>query len=60
MTTWPLLQRNKVDDSKITVPVTVCTQSEDETVKDLAQKVCFYFISSFVDFQFLIHRNTAT
>jgi len=39
METWPLLQRNKVDDSKVTIPVKVCAESENETVKTLAQKV---------------------
>jgi hypothetical protein len=36
---WPLIQRNKVDDSKITIPVRVCLESENETMKGLAQKV---------------------
>jgi [histone H3]-lysine36 N-trimethyltransferase len=40
LTTWPLLQRNKVDDSKIAVPVKTCSESENEVVKAMAQKVC--------------------
>lgn len=39
MSRWPLIQRNKVDDSKITIPVRVCLESENETMKGLAQKV---------------------
>ncbi|OBZ74746.1 Histone-lysine N-methyltransferase, H3 lysine-36 specific [Grifola frondosa] len=30
MMTWPLIQRNKVEDSKINVPVELCAQSENE------------------------------
>ena len=39
LTTWPLLQRNKVDDSKIVIPVEACALSENEHIKGLAQKV---------------------
>jgi hypothetical protein len=39
MANWPLLQRNKVDDSKVTVPVKICAESENEAVRTLAQKV---------------------
>ena len=39
MTKWPLIQRNKVEDSKIRVPVQVCTESDNETMKLLATKV---------------------
>ncbi|KAG1732683.1 uncharacterized protein EDB91DRAFT_1302092 [Suillus paluster] len=39
MVRWPLIQRNKVDDSKITIPVRVCLESDNETMKGLAQKV---------------------
>ncbi|KAG0706271.1 hypothetical protein DFH29DRAFT_191520 [Suillus ampliporus] len=39
MVRWPLIQRNKVDDSKITIPVRVCLESENETMKGLAQKL---------------------
>jgi len=42
MTSWPLLQRNKVDDSKVTTPVMLCAESENETVKTLAKKVRLY------------------
>ena len=37
--TWPLLHRNKVEDSKIEEPVQQCVQSEDERLKTLAEKV---------------------
>ena len=39
MLSWPLLHRNKVEDSKVSVPVTLYAQSENEVVKTLAQKV---------------------
>ena len=40
MSTWPLLNRNKVQDSKVHVPVEACVAHENELVKSLAQKVC--------------------
>ena len=39
MFSWPLLHRNKVEDSKVSVPVALYAQSENEVVKTLAQKV---------------------
>ncbi|EGO02917.1 hypothetical protein SERLA73DRAFT_47203 [Serpula lacrymans var. lacrymans S7.3] len=39
MEKWPLIQRNKVDDSKIKVPVQLCSESDNEAVKALAQKL---------------------
>jgi hypothetical protein len=39
MLTWPLLHKNKVEDSKVSVPVTLYAQSENETIKVLAQSV---------------------
>ncbi|OJT15697.1 Histone-lysine N-methyltransferase, H3 lysine-36 specific [Trametes pubescens] len=39
MSTWPLIQRNKVEDSKVNVPVKLCTESENETVAELAKKL---------------------
>ncbi|KAI0354309.1 SET domain-containing protein [Trametes cingulata] len=39
MSTWPLIQRNKVEDSKVNVPVRVCAQSDNETVSMLAKKL---------------------
>lgn len=39
MTTWPLLNRNKVLDSKVHVPVESFVSLENETVKNLAEKV---------------------
>ncbi|KAF8804407.1 hypothetical protein BYT27DRAFT_7107098 [Phlegmacium glaucopus] len=37
MSTWPLLNRNKVQDSKVHVPVEACAALENEVVKSLAQ-----------------------
>ncbi|KIJ61209.1 hypothetical protein HYDPIDRAFT_177115 [Hydnomerulius pinastri MD-312] len=45
MVKWPLIQRNKVDDSKIRVPVQACADSENETMKGLAQKLLEYWDS---------------
>ncbi|KAJ3515007.1 hypothetical protein NLJ89_g2034 [Agrocybe chaxingu] len=39
MQTWPLQNRNKVQDSKVHVPVEACAALEDEKVKSLAQKL---------------------
>ncbi|KIM41728.1 hypothetical protein M413DRAFT_444973 [Hebeloma cylindrosporum] len=39
MVTWPLLNRNKVQDSKVNVPVEVCAGIENETIKATAQKL---------------------
>ncbi|EKM52685.1 uncharacterized protein PHACADRAFT_211907 [Phanerochaete carnosa HHB-10118-sp] len=39
MITWPLLQRNKVEDSKISVPVEACSQSDNQVLADLAKKL---------------------
>jgi len=39
MMTWPLIQRNKVEDSKVNVPVQTCAQSENQGLAELAQKV---------------------
>lgn len=39
MSTWPLIQRNKVEDSKVSVPVQACAESQNETIAGLAQKV---------------------
>ncbi|KAH0833915.1 hypothetical protein J3R83DRAFT_11100 [Lanmaoa asiatica] len=45
MVKWPLIQRNKVDDSKIRVPVQICAESENEGMKSLAQKLLEYWDS---------------
>ncbi|KAI0092307.1 hypothetical protein BDY19DRAFT_884269 [Irpex rosettiformis] len=37
--TWPLLQRNKVEDSKIEEPVQLLSESENEIVASLAKKL---------------------
>lgn len=39
MLTWPLLHKNKVEDSKVHIPVSVFAESEDERIKGLAQQV---------------------
>ncbi|KZT23009.1 SET domain-containing protein [Neolentinus lepideus HHB14362 ss-1] len=40
MTTWPLIQRNKVEDSKVDVPVRACAEnSQNEEIKGLAQRL---------------------
>ena len=39
MSTWPLIQRNKVEDSKVNVPVRLCAESDNEGVAALAKKV---------------------
>lgn len=44
MTTWPLIQRNKVEDSKINVHVQACAQSENQALAELAQKVRLPFL----------------
>ncbi|EIW76613.1 SET domain-containing protein [Coniophora puteana RWD-64-598 SS2] len=43
MVNWPLIQRNKVDDSKIRIPVQNCLNLENETIKGLAQKLLDYW-----------------
>ena len=37
--TWPLIQRNKVEDSKVGVPVKACAQSENVVLAEAATKV---------------------
>ncbi len=42
---WPLLQRNKVEDSKVIIPVKALAESDkpgEEAVKALAQKVIYF------------------
>lgn len=39
MATWPLIKRNKVEDSKVSVPVEACAASEDPDLSALAQQV---------------------
>ena len=62
MTRWPLVNRNKVIDSKVHVPVESCTTLENETVKTLSQKVSrcttlFHSSFSYIH-QLLDHWNT--
>ena len=54
MTSWPLLNRNKVIDSTVHVPVETCAALENETVKTLAQKVAI--CKAFVEY-LLIHMS---
>ncbi|KAI0742842.1 hypothetical protein C8Q80DRAFT_1107924 [Daedaleopsis nitida] len=39
MATWPLIQRNKVEDSKVTVPVQQCAECDIEGLAILAKKL---------------------
>ncbi|KAI9058826.1 hypothetical protein FKP32DRAFT_1597140 [Trametes sanguinea] len=39
MSTWPLIQRNKVEDSKVNVPVRLCAESDNEALSALARKL---------------------
>lgn len=39
MIAWPLLNRNKVEDSKVIVPVQACASLEHEGIVAKAQKV---------------------
>lgn len=39
MMTWPLIQRNKVEDSKVHFPVQECAQSDNEGLAALAKKL---------------------
>ncbi|KAI0651187.1 hypothetical protein C8Q79DRAFT_932041 [Trametes meyenii] len=39
MGTWPLIQRNKVEDSKVNIPVKLCAESDNVTVAELARKL---------------------
>lgn len=40
MATWPLIQRNKVEDSKVNISVKVCSESENVVLAELATNVC--------------------
>jgi histone-lysine N-methyltransferase SETD2 len=39
METWPLMNKNKVEDSQVFLPVEEFSKLEDERIKSLAQKV---------------------
>jgi histone-lysine N-methyltransferase SETD2 len=39
MSTWPLISRNKVEDSKVNVPVERCIESENVVLKKASQDV---------------------
>ena len=40
MSTWPLISRNKVDDSKVSEPVQRCMESDNLVLKKAAEEVC--------------------
>jgi hypothetical protein len=44
MDTWPLMNKNKVEDSQIILHVKEFTTLEDEKVKKIAQRVCIILI----------------
>jgi len=50
MVTWPLLNRNKVQDSKVNVPVEVCAGLDNEAVKTKAQKVQSLLVGVYLSF----------
>lgn len=50
MRDWPLLNRNKIEDSHIEEPVQTCACSEDTELKSLAKSVS-------VAFSFLLHPS---
>lgn len=39
MGTWPLISRNKVEDSKVSVPIQRCTESDNVVLKKAAEDV---------------------
>ncbi|KAF8154094.1 hypothetical protein B0H34DRAFT_661470 [Crassisporium funariophilum] len=39
MSTWPLLNRNKVQDSKVQGPVEACAVLDNETIKNMSQQL---------------------
>lgn len=39
MNTWPLISRNKVEDSKVNVPIQSCTESDNVVLKKAAEDV---------------------
>ena len=42
MNTWPLISRNKVEDSKVNVPIQRCTESDNVVLKKAAEDVCIF------------------
>ena len=45
MNTWPLISRNKVEDSKVNVPIQRCTESDNVVLKKAAEDVCMVLFS---------------
>ncbi|KAI1789708.1 hypothetical protein LXA43DRAFT_892413 [Ganoderma leucocontextum] len=39
MATWPLIQRNKVEDSQVNIPVQTCAEADNEGLSILAKKL---------------------
>ena len=39
MNTWPLISRNKVEDSKVNEPIQRCTESDNVVLKKAAEDV---------------------
>ncbi len=48
MSTWPLISRNKVEDSKVSVPVQRCAESENVVLQKAGQDVSPLFLSTVV------------
>jgi [histone H3]-lysine36 N-trimethyltransferase len=45
MSTWPLISRNKVEDSKVNVPIQRCTESDNIVLKKAAEDVSMVLFS---------------
>ena len=59
--TWPLLQRNKVEDSQIEVPVQLLSESDNEVVANMAKKVSSHplgFYSSLTETKRVVASRT--
>lgn len=54
--TWPLMNKNKVEDSQIFLPVEEFAMLGDEKVKKIAQRVCY---SGKSDFTLLMRSEAA-
>ena len=50
LSTWPLQNRNKVQDSKIEEPIGELAEHEDENVSNLAKKVGCMHVLGVVSF----------
>ena len=45
MSSWPLISRNKVEDSKVSEPVQRCTELDNVVLKKAAEEACTVFSS---------------